>query len=216
MKRARVLDRKSVCVALLTVLLPSLAVTFWLSRGGTMISETATLDPVVWTFRRSSQFADLLEKLDATCVSDELFGDMYVLILHYSDNSKFSDDYDYLRMLVVVNATSNDLHSYIKSVAIVAQTDRESMVDWMRTGLHLENLALTALVESHRWRPQAYIKLAGLNDTNSVYAQATAEWSLLTPNTQRHQMEIGLEIVYYNGTTFNKVTQPFQLNIESA
>jgi hypothetical protein len=210
-------NRKTVSVVLLAVVLPiSLVVVLQLTDRGIVIAENTTLDPVEWTFQRPNEPVDILDKLNTTYASDGFSADMYVLIIRYENNSMFIGDYDYLRISIAINAATSNPNSYIESVYVVVQKDNESALGWVRLQLHLENLSLVASADAARWRTKAYIKLAGANHTGSVYTKATAEWSLITSNTQSHQMETAYEIVYYNGTAYNKVVQPFQLNIIGA
>lgn len=176
------------------------------------IAENTTLNPVVWTFQRPSDSVIILDKLNATYV-DGVSASMYVLIIRYENASRFVDDYDYLSMSMAMNATVGNAGGYIESVHILAQKDQTSQVDWLETQFDFENLSLAARADGYTWDTQAYIKLADVNHTGSVYAKAIAEWSLITPNTQSHQMEVAFEITYYNGTAYNKIVQPFQLNI---
>ncbi|MDH5268227.1 MAG: hypothetical protein OEW62_11215 [Candidatus Bathyarchaeota archaeon] len=191
-------------------------VTVFLSGRGITIAENTTLDPVEWTFQRpneSVQFVYINDKLNATYVGDGLSANMYVTIGIYHENDSAYDGDDHLSMLTVINVTTSNPDGYIESVYVVVQKDNESALGWVRLQLQLENLSLVDSADAARWRTKAYIKLAGVNRTGSVHAGATAEWSLITPNTQSHQLEIAFEIVYYNGTAYNKVVQPFQLNI---
>ena len=176
------------------------------------IAENMTLDPIVWTFQRPNESVIILDKLNATYTGD-LSANMYVLILYYENESRFVGGCDYLRMSMAINATTSNPDGFIESVNIVAQKDQQSTVDWLGTQFEFENLSLAARAVGYRWETQAYIKLAGVNHTSSVRAKALVLWDLRTLNTQSHQLEIAYEITYYNGTAYNKLVQPFQLNI---
>ena len=193
-----------------------IVLTVALSPREITIAENTTLDPVEWTFQRpneSAQFVYINDKLNAPYVGDGLSANMYVTIGIYHENDSAYDYNDHLSILTVINATTSNLNSYVESVYVVVQKDNESALGWVRLQLYLENLSLVASADAASWRTEAYIKLAGVNHARSIYAKATAEWSLLTPNTQSHQMEVAFEITYYNGTAYNKIVQPFQLNI---
>jgi len=191
-------------------------VTVLVSRRGITIAENTMLKPVVWTFERpneSVQFVYIDEKLNAPYVGDGLSANMYVTIGIYHENALAYGGCDHLSMLMAINATVGNAGGYIESVHVVAYKDKESTVEWLEVTFDFENLSLVASTDGYMWDTQAYIKLADVNHTGSVHAEATAEWSLLTPNTQSHQLEVAYEIVYYNGTAYNRVVQPFQLNI---
>jgi hypothetical protein len=176
------------------------------------IAENTTLDPVEWTFQRPSGSVVILDKLNAT-YADGVSADMYVLMIRYENQSRFVGGRDYLTMSMAINATTSNPSGFIESVHVVTQKDQQSTVDWHETSFDFENLSLAAQADGYRMNTQAYIKLAGANHTSSVHARTITHWYLLTQNTQSHQMEIAFEIVYYNGTAYNQVVQPFKLNI---
>ena len=174
------------------------------------IAENTTLEPVVWTFQRPKNSVLILDKLDAT-YADGVSANMYVLIIRYLNESQFGDAYDFLHISMAINATTSNPNGYIESVNVLVQKDQESTLGWEE--IELENLSLAARAVGYRLETQAYIKLAGVNHTSSVHAWTITHWKLRTPNTQSHQLEVAYEIVYYNGTAYNKVVQPFQLDI---
>jgi len=178
------------------------------------IKENRTLDPVVWTFQRpdANQHVIIEDKLKPSYSNDGLSATFYMWLSDYIPRAG-SLNYDTLRVRLDINATTSNPDSFIESVHVVAQKDQTSEVGWQETDLYLENLSLVASADGYRWDTQAYIKLADVNHTSRVYATTTTFWKLLTPNTQSHQMEIAFEIVYYNGTAYNRVVQPFKLNI---
>ena len=211
-------DRKTVSVVLLAVVLPvSLVVAFRLLGGGTRISENITLDPVVWTFQRPhpNQHVIMEDKLEPSYSSDGLSATFYMWLSDYIPRVG-SLNYDTLRIKLAMNATATNPNGFIESVCVVFRKDQISRVLWVTTGFNFQNLSLEDLAHGYRWKTQAYIKLAGVNHASSVYARAVALWMLESPNTQSHQMEAAYEIVYYNGTAYNRVVQPFQLNILGA
>jgi len=186
---------------------------FALSPREITIAENITRKPIVWTFQRPNESVVVLDKLDATYTGDGLSANMYVTIGVYHENDLAYNGDDYLSMLTVINVTTSNLDGYIESVQVAAHKDQESKVDWQETSFKLENLSLAAREDGYSRSTQAYIKLAGVNRTRNARAKASVIWSLLTPNTQSHQLEVAFEITYYNGTAYNRIVQPFQLNI---
>ena len=178
------------------------------------IAENTMLDPVEWTFQRpdANQHVIIDDRLEPSYSNDELSATFRMRFWRYLPRGG-SLNYDALWIRLEINATTTNPDAFIESVHVVAQKDKESRVSWQEDDLYLENLSLVASADGYRWDTQAYIKLAGVNHTSRVYATTTTFWKLLTPNTQSHQLEVAYEIVYYNGTAYNKVVQPFKLNI---
>jgi len=178
------------------------------------IAENTTLETIVWTFQRpdANQHVIIEDKLESTYSNDGLSATFHMWLSDYIPRAG-SLNYDTLRVRLDINATTSNPDSFIENVHVVAHKDQEAQLGWQETDVYLENLSLVASADGYRWSTQAYIKLAGVNHTSRVYATTTTFWKLLTPNTQSHQLEIAYEITYYNGTAYNKVVQPFQLNI---
>jgi len=178
------------------------------------IAENMTLDPVEWTFQRPhpNQYVIIDDRLEPSYSNDGLSATFLMWVSDYLPRVG-SLNYDYLRMSMAINATVGNAGGFIESVHVVFLKDQTSEVDWLETQFDFENLSLAARADGYRMDTQAYIKLVGVNHTGSVRAKAIVRWNLLTPNTQSHQLEIAYEITYYNGTAYNKVVQPFQLNI---
>lgn len=185
------------------------------------IAENTTLDPVVWTFQRpangSVQFVYIDEKLNTAYLSDGLSAMFRIIIGIYCENSTARNGADYVTMGIRINSTATNPNGFIESVYVVFHRDSQpSLVDWIETYFYYENLSLSGF--SSGWTSQqayekAYVELAGANHPDRTYFKATTEWSLLTPNSQSHQIEVAYEITYYNGTAYKKIIQPFQLRI---
>ena len=209
-------DRKTVSVVLLAVVLPvSLVVAFRLLGGGTRISENITLDPVVWTFQRPhpNQHVIIEDKLEPSYSSDGLSAAFHMCLSDYIPRVG-SLNFDTLRMILEMNATATTPNGFIESVCIILREEYSaSVVELVDLHFDFKNLTLVRKAEGINL---ASMSLDGINNPTRVALSAEAAWMLDSPNTQSHQIEAAYEIVYYNGTAYNKVVQPFQLNILGA
>ena len=141
-----------------------------------------------------------------------LSASFYMQIIDYIPRTG-SFNYDALRIVFKINATITNSSGFTEYVHVVARKDQESLIDWLENDFCFDNLSMIALTDAYRWDTEAYFKLADVNHTQDIYAETTALWELLTLNTQSYQLEITYEITYYNGTAYNRVVQPFQLNL---
>jgi len=195
----------AVAAALIIVL------TVALSPREIRIAENTMLDPVAWTFQRPSENTIIDDLLESPYSQGGLQATFHLWLSQYIEG--VSDESDFLLVTLRINATVNNANGFIERVHIVAYKDQESQVDWQEGDFYLQNLSLVASVDGYLKSTQAYIKLAGVNHTSSISASMRASWDLLTPNAKSHQIEIACEIIYYNGTAYNKIVQPFQLNM---
>ncbi|MEA2089605.1 MAG: hypothetical protein U9O89_02450 [Thermoproteota archaeon] len=206
-------NRKTISVVLLAVVLPvSLTVAFQLFGRGTKIAENTTLEPVQWSFQRPNQYVSIGDLLNASYADDGLSATFHMILADYLPRVG-SLHYDTVRIRIKTNATT-DLNGYIESVNVLFQEERSaSRVSLQETDFDFQNLSLVDKAEGING---ASMRLDGVNNPSKVALSAVALWKLLTLNTQSHQMEVAYEIVYYNGTAYNRVVQPFQLNILGA
>ncbi len=200
-------------VALLSIVIPiSLLISFRLTgilQGSTKISETITLETIKWEFERPNQTVTLNETLGSPYSSSEISTTMTVRIWKYDFDGFFSDDL--VPIIISANLTTIMPNSFVKGVYVILQTDYQSPVRWLHTDFRFENLSLID-VEDWGWQDiKAYVGSKGVNRPEDAYFSGRPLYSLKTPNTQTHQLDVFFELTYYNGTTYKKVVQPFQL-----
>jgi hypothetical protein len=209
-------NRKTVSVALLAVVLPvSLAVVFQLTRGIT-ISGTRTLEAVTWSFQRPSdpEINVLVnDTLEAFYDGDGESVKHSVLVWRY-DGNWFGTGTDCLIIGVQMNATVGNSGAWISSVSLTLRDSQPSKIHFREVDIDIENLTLSDYAEGYK---KASVRLNSVNHPNKVHTLFLYfPWEILTSESESHQMEITCETTYYNGTAFNKVVQPFQLNILGA
>lgn len=210
-----VTNRYFIVVILLIVLVSSIAVVFWLVGGGITIVKSSALDPVVWTFQRPNQTVTIDEKLNVTRVEDGL---LTIELVHIGSYVPIlgRNGWCFVTLGLKMNGTATRPNMFINNVNIYFFLGKASMssVDMLETEFDFKNLSLVEKVEG--FKKNTSIKLNGVGHPSSVYTKTAALWNLYTPNEQDQQMEITYEAIYYNGTAFNKMVQPFQLNIQHA
>lgn len=209
--------RKWVSLTLLSIVVPmSLLATFRLTgilQEPMTISETIMLDAVQWEFERPDHYVYLDDKLEALYINDELSATLRVVMGTYTDNAVAYSGADVVTMGIEINSATINPKGFIERVHVVLRKDYKTSIDWINTNLDFKNLSLVNLAEGYERSTRAYIGLAGVNHTRSVYLWATGTWILLTSKDQTHQMEVVYELTYYNGTAYKKIIQPFQLKI---
>ncbi len=175
--------------------------------------QNIILDALIWNFQRpSDQYVIIGDTMEYAYSNRGLSASFYMQIIDYIPRTG-SFNYDALRIVFKINATITNSSGFTEYVHVVARKDQESLIDWLENDFCFDNLSMIALTDAYRWDTEAYFKLADVNHTQDIYAETTALWELLTLNTQSYQLEITYEITYYNGTAYNRVVQPFQLNL---
>jgi hypothetical protein len=175
------------------------------------IAENTTLDQIVWSFQRPGQDTIINETLESPYFDGGLSANFKIYLAQYIEG--VSDQLDHLYIILSVNASVSSAGDFVESARLFAYKDQISMIDWIETEFKFENLSIVALVDGYKWKTQAYIELADVNHTQAIHARDVIRWSFLTPNTESHRLEVAFEIIYYNGTAYNKIVQLEQLNI---
>lgn len=210
--------RKWVSLTLLSIVVPmSLFATFRLTgilQGPVTISETTTLEAAKWEFQRPKQNVHIDDKLETLYVSEDLSVIMRVVMGAYYENEAVFGDSDWVSIGIKINSTATN--GFIESVFVVFREEyKQSVVSWVHTEFHFKNLSLIDRAEaiSGKEHIKALVRLAGINDPDSIFVLGAVLWELRSPNGQNHEMEVAFELTYYNGTGYKKIVQPFQLKI---
>jgi len=186
-------------------------------KGPITISETITLSEMDWEFERPEHDMYIDNRLESVYVNDGLSAKFRVVIGTYSANQVVYDGNDIITIGLGLNSTVVNPNSFIESVHVVFRADSQpSKVDFLLTHINFANLSLVDVTSGwtiEEKQKEAYVRLAGLNHPESVFLWATAIWSLQTQSDQTHQREMTYELTYFNGTTYKKIIQPFQLKV---
>lgn len=215
--------RKWVSLTLLSIVVPmSLLATFRLSgilQEPLAISETKTLEAVMWGIERPSHMIDIRDDVKSF-YDDECVSINYSIFVNcYIQGFQDYGGSDCVNMKVDVTATAN--HGFISSINITFWEDYENsevrfceVQAWPKFYSHVENLSIVDYAH-HLWGKgsKAFMELAGVNHPKSVYFHGTIHWILRSPQNKTHLMEIAVELVYFNGTAYRKIVHPFQLKI---
>jgi len=183
---------------------------------GMEIAETVALDPVAWNFQRpveaSGNSTFINETLRFPFSNGGLQMESNLWLFVYMDRP-FMDLWDSLEFQLCIEAKVIHSKSFIDSVFIIAHKGNETCVDWHETDTVVGNLSIVDIEDGYLKSSLACIRLEGKNNPRSIYAETIAHWELLTPNSESHKLEIMIEVVYFDGSDYRKVVQPFQLNI---
>lgn len=213
---------------LISIIIPvGLLVTFKLTgilQGPITISETKTLQPVKWKFDRLGVSCKMKDEVNASHLEHDFSMNQSVFIDHYFEASSDYGGRDSVSMLVSIRAEVFDGH--IESVYMVFRENYTKskvyffgMVRDPHQFTHkFENLSLVNFAHMGRGYEDYYMKgfleLAGVDDPRGIYIRQPVHWILPSSYNQTHQMEITFQVTYFNGTTYNRIDQPFQLTIE--
>ncbi|MEM3697933.1 MAG: hypothetical protein QXQ94_10660 [Candidatus Bathyarchaeia archaeon] len=198
---------------LLSIIVPlSLLTTFKLTgiiKEPITIAETKELPIKEWSFPRpTSSFYYIDDLLSNTYSDAECLSSFSLTIGTYSNDDVAYNYADIISLIIKINVAVFGKNARIENIYFNVKNDSEkSKVDWLLTEFDLENLSKT----SFGFGKTAHISLAGTNNPSWCYFKGSFEWELFTQNNKTHQREITCEIVYYNGSVYKNLIQPFRL-----
>lgn len=182
------------------------------------IVETTNLEAVKWEFERPAGKVKIWEKVGTT-YDDEVSVVFAAFIGSYHQKHP---DYGAPSLHMAANGTAVVQNGFIESVRVIVSEEYEpSFVDWKQLwwgpNAVIRNLSVVDYVD---WRDvelqgnmKALVDFAGINRPSSISFRAPFGWVLLSPSNQTHQLDLISEVVYFNGTVYKKLVQPFQLRI---
>lgn len=192
-----------------------------------VISETMRLSSVMWeTVRSGAHSLRLGENLNTSFAGDvTLRHDIEIDKMEAIPTDLGGSDW----VGLVVYASGALEHGFICGVNITFwENYTDSLVelvdvgDWQRMysspinydWSHASNLSLLSYTQYQQGSGlKAFVALEGVNQPKSIYFDGNVYWELESPYSQAHQIEVDIEVVYYNGTAFKDVIQPFVLKI---
>ncbi len=208
--------KKQISLVLLSIIVPmSLLGTFRLTgilKEPTKVAETITLETIEWEFERINQSADIFYVVEALHDDNGFAVNQRIHIWDYV-NRPLAWSGSTITMVVELNSNTTSQNGYIESVYVALYKDQLSTVDWVRPLSRFGNLSIVEQAVGYEWSTKADLRLTSVKHSRSVKFSAMVVWSLLTPNNQSHQMDVLYELIYYNGTAYKKITQPFQLKV---
>jgi hypothetical protein len=210
-------------IFLLSIVVPvSFLTTFKLTgifREPLVIAETINLTPKYWTFQRPSEVPEVIyidKNLNSTYADNQILVNFLLILGVYQENNPAYNGRDVVTMRIAINTTSIN-QATIENVYVVFQKDvRDSLVGWLPLYFKLENLSMMShssggTMNGHY--EETYAILEGMNHPSKIVFEGSILWSLTTPNSETHQIELDCEVTYYNGTAYKKIVQSFDLAI---
>jgi hypothetical protein len=212
-------------VFILSFIVPvSLLVTFRLTgvlHGPVAIAESTVLDVIMWEAERPDTPSNPLNIMDGVYINslyeNEIKLAQWILVADYDPSS---EEYSGLPEVTLnFNLTASTPKGYIHSINLTAEEKNYAYawVDCHQELLLCEeykpcNLTVNDFQDCHTGLNQtAFIHLAGVNYPSKVSFWVPFRWLFYGPYNQTHVLNVTSELIYYNGTVFKKVVQPFQL-----
>ncbi len=120
-----------------------------------------------------------------------------------------------------VNITASTSEGFISLINIPFWEEYErSQIDffeenaWPKYYAHVENLSITChydFLGKYGGGLKAFVELAGVNSPKSVSFGCFVNWILRSPQNYTNQLEVRFELIYFNGTAYKRIVQPFLL-----
>jgi len=180
------------------------------------ISENKTLDAISWSLERPIADIGIGDSL-TRIYSGDLSANFTMFIDDYDSDSWAYGGSDYLQ--IQINITASVDKGFIHFVNITFWEDYEgSQVDifsaesWSQYA-RIENLSITRYIHLFlRGRGlKAFVELAGVNHPRGVSFGCFAHWILRSSKNYTNQLEVRFELIYFNGTVYKRIVQPFLL-----
>jgi hypothetical protein len=168
------------------------------------VAATTTLEPIAWTYTRD--YASHHIPINESLISD------------YTENGA-----DIQQRLIIWDYASGlvgqrlfiGLETQLSISSGFVERIKVSFLDYGSSRLNLDSLVVENLtsVKSVNARPNTYYYMIRNGyPSEAHFNMELTEWFLSSPESQENHLTITSEITYYNGTTYNEITQPFILS----
>jgi hypothetical protein len=169
------------------------------------------LAPVTWQFNRTSAPSTVIDQtLNAAYAENAAELAFSVQLGSYREPGP-EPTYT-LNFEINFSAEAMSSEFSVKSVLLTFGNDSQPSQIWLPSELmSLENLTLKASADGY----EAGALWLGSNTQDGIGCQLSARgyWFLETPNSVSSHRQIDLQTIYYNGSAYERVTQPFDLTL---
>lgn len=185
---------------------------------GPIIAETITLETVKWEIERPPGYINIWDNLESLYEEEIKLWQEISIDDYYTESWGYGGS-DYIALMI--NLTASLEAGFVNSVNITFSEDYGNseirffeVQAWPKFYSHAENFSISDYAH-HLWGSglKAFMELTGVDHPKRVRFDGIVHWILRSPKDKTHLMEIATELVYYNGTAFKKIVQPFQLKI---
>lgn len=181
--------------------------------GPVAIAETNTLSPVKWEIVRPDGTGVGINEYVAANYEKDVTFESGVWVKKYFgyDPLYGSDD-----LVFLANVSAAVRTGFVQSVNVTFWEDHENSyldLDYPSsfTGQNVSVGSYEYLLRSKGLK--AFVTLAAVNQSKSIYFADWVSWWFFSPYDYTHSMEADVDVIYYNGSAFNRVVQPFILKI---
>lgn len=181
------------------------------------ISETRILEAVKWELERPDHMIDIGDVVKSSYDNDCVSIAHSIFVDDYDDMGVYGSPYISLR----INSTAILQTGFVNYVNVTFEEDYESSEVnffeaqvWPKFYSHVENLSIIGYRHNLLGRGlKAFMMLIGVNYPMSIHFDGIVHWILRSPQNKTHLIDITIELVYYDGTAYKRIVQPFQLKI---
>jgi hypothetical protein len=202
------------------IVLISLLIAFQLTgvlHGPFTISEEVTLKPVKWEGERPwDAYFRYHDHVKAYSENEIRLTHEVVVAEFLSDEVHSGPD----TLDLVINASATIESGFVSYVNITFWDDYEpSIVDFflgddLRFRSFADNMFVSRYMDYVTGTGlKAFIEFKGENQPKNVSIGGVVAWLLRSPTNTTNLIDVNIETVYYNGTVYKKIAQPFQLKI---
>ena len=189
-------------------------------NGSVVVSETTVLETVEWQIERPADNINIWDATNASYESNEVSMNPLIFIDDFHGNSGLYDGSDYIAMVVKINASVSEGFVHLVNVTFWENYEG-SQVDffednaWPKRFINLENLSVTCHNDFFLFSRglKAFVELAGINHPKKVFFSCFPHWILRSSKNFTHRLEVRFELVYFNGTVYKRIVQPFQVKV---
>lgn len=202
---------------LLSILAPvSLLAAFRMTgllHGPATITETITLDILTWETERPAAILHIGDELASVYEGEvNLIQTLLVDGYHFSDPVYYGSN----TFALALNLTASVTIGHFEGVRIVFEEhSAEAGINFAAEVQGIRKYTNLTLTEVKNWSKIVYMNLTATNQPSSIDFWTVADWVFRTPYNQTHTLDGRTEVVYFNGTVFKEVVQPFQLKVFS-
>jgi hypothetical protein len=183
------------------------------------IAETITLEAVQWEFERPTCVVHFGDNIESSYFGDVSINQTVFVDDYWPDACEYGGSPILKTNLSLTTALAEGhvesinvtfLDEYVNSTLSIPDLGSGGK---KHTRAVWDNLVATAYRHRLQGVEKAFVNLESMDYPKMVYLRICPTWILRSPHNQTQRLTIRNEVTYFNGTSYKKVVQAFQLKL---
>lgn len=201
-----------ICIVIPVGILAAFRLTGVLHEPQTL--EVGTADPVYWNISRPLNFVTIDKNIENVYTHGVASVKLKVHVSSYFKDEPTLGDFLWLNIVGAINVSDGFIYSLVMKFSGI---DADAFLDVVadvrdKDWVEFQNLTISTVCDSG-CANEPYVNAVSVNQPKQCLLRIAAFWVFFDENDVNHWMTTNLEVTYFNGTAYQRISMPIFLGM---